>query len=99
MTALENPETTTNISLDEPPMYKVILHNDDYTHVDFVVMVLQNVFNKSISDAKALMLQIHKSDKGIAGIYTKQIATTKVKEVEQLNLAWNQSLRTSIEKN
>lgn len=68
----------------EPPMYKVILLNDDYTTMEFVVLVLQSVFNKSGSDAQAIMLSVHQKGSGVAGIYTKEIAETKVSIVHQL---------------
>lgn len=64
-----------------PPMYKVILLNDDYTPMDFVVMVLESIFHKSHPDALEIMLQVHNKGAAVVGIYTRDIAETKVGEV------------------
>lgn len=72
------------IELDEPPMYKVLLHNDDYTTMDFVIMILSRIFHKNQTDAEAIMVQVHKQGKGICGVYTKEIAKTKVEQVTSL---------------
>ncbi len=70
--------------LDEPPMYRVLLHNDDYTTMDFVVMVLKRIFHKTQEQAEAIMLDVHKKGKGICGVYTFEIAQTKVEQVKAL---------------
>jgi ATP-dependent Clp protease adaptor protein ClpS len=62
----------------EPPMYKVVLLNDDYTPMDFVVIVLEKFFSKSGEQAAQLMWQIHTRGKGICGVFTRDIAETKV---------------------
>ncbi len=67
-----------------PRMYKVLLHNDDYTPMDFVVRLLQTVFAKNESEATAVMLHIHNQGVGIAGIYTHEIAETKVAQVHMI---------------
>lgn len=67
-----------------PPMYKVLLHNDDYTTMEFVVDVLQNVFHKSPADATLIMLHIHRTGLGVAGVYTHEVAETKVAVVEAM---------------
>jgi len=67
-----------------PPRFKVILYNDDYTPMEFVVNLLENVFAKSPSDATQLMLQIHRTGMGIAGVYVLEIAETKVAAVHRL---------------
>jgi len=65
-------------SLDEPPRFRVLLHNDDFTTMDFVVYVLVQVFHRSEDDAFRLMIQVHSQGVGLAGIYTHEIAETKV---------------------
>ena len=70
--------------LQEPPMYRVLLHNDDYTTMEFVVQVLENVFHKSPSEATHIMLSVHKNGTGVCGIYTAEVAETKVELVHHL---------------
>lgn len=70
--------------VDEPPMYKVILLNDDYTTMAFVVLVLQHVFHLSQEEAEKVMISVHSNGSGVAGIFTKEIAETKVAIVHQL---------------
>ncbi|MCJ8295542.1 MAG: ATP-dependent Clp protease adapter ClpS [Colwellia sp.] len=69
--------------LEEPAKYHVFLLNDDYTPMDFVVDVLCNFFNKSEEEATDIMLNIHYKGKGLCGIYTAEIAETKVEHVVQ----------------
>jgi ATP-dependent Clp protease adaptor protein ClpS len=64
--------------LKPPSMYKVVLLNDDYTPMDFVVITLQEYFNKSLEEAMQIMLKVHNEGKGICGVFSKDIATTKV---------------------
>ena len=71
--------------VERPKKYQVVMYNDDYTPMNFVVAVLIAVFKKSEDVAKRIMLQVHESGKGIAGVYTKEIADTKV--VQAMNLA------------
>ncbi|NKQ40732.1 MAG: ATP-dependent Clp protease adaptor ClpS [Sulfurovum sp.] len=73
-----------DLVLDEPPKYRVLLHNDDYTTMDFVVMVLKNIFHKTLEQSEAIMLDVHKKGKGICGVYTYEIAQTKVEQVKTL---------------
>ncbi len=63
--------------VQKPKKYKCVMYNDDYTPMDFVVAVLQTVFHKPPEEAYGLMLQVHEKGKGIAGIYSKEIAETK----------------------
>ncbi len=72
------------VDLKEPRRYKVIMHNDDFTSMDFVVMVLRTVFSKSEADAEAIMLAIHKSGQAVVGIYSLDVAKTKVMKATQL---------------
>ena len=68
----------TRPKLDRPKLYKVLLHNDDYTPMEFVVLVLREVFAKSDADAMAIMLHAHTHGMAVAGVYTFEIAETKV---------------------
>ena len=81
-----------------PPMYKVILYNDDYTTMEFVVQILVDVFGKSLEKARQMMLNVHNKGKEICGIYPRQIAETKVETVH--NLANNKGfpLKSTMEK-
>ncbi len=65
-------------------MYKVLLHNDDYTTMEFVVFVLQGVFHRSETDAVQIMLHVHKNGIGVAGVYTREVAETRIAQVEAL---------------
>jgi ATP-dependent Clp protease adaptor protein ClpS len=84
--------------LKEPPLYKVLLHNDDYTTMDFVIMVLQIVFNKNITGATEIMMNVHKKGIGVAGIFTREIAETKVALVHELAKQYQHPLRCSMER-
>ena len=68
-----------------PPMYKVMLLNDDYTPMDFVVVVLQTVFAMRREKATLVMLQVHREGMGVCGTYTREVATAKVEQV--INIA------------
>ncbi len=70
------------LELREPQMFKVLLHNDDYTSMDFVVEVLIDIFHKTHVQAEQIMLQIHEKDKAICGVYSFEIAQTKAQQVK-----------------
>lgn len=70
--------------LKKPQLYAVVLYNDDYTPMDFVVVVLQEYFKHNTESAVTIMLKIHHQGKGIAGIYPKDIAETKAEQVNTL---------------
>ncbi len=70
--------------LKEPRRYKVIIYNDDFTTMEFVVKILTEVFFKSKEEAEALMLAVHHSDKAIVGIYTYDIALSKVQKATRM---------------
>jgi ATP-dependent Clp protease adaptor protein ClpS len=65
-------------------MYKVYLLNDDYTSMDFVIDVLMTIFHKSYHDAERIMLEIHQKERGLCGVYSFEIAETKVMQVSKL---------------
>lgn len=67
-----------------PRLYRVILYNDDYTTMDFVVQVLKEIFNKPDQEAEMIMLDVHKKGKGVCGVYIYDVAVTKVKQVHRL---------------
>jgi ATP-dependent Clp protease adaptor protein ClpS len=76
-------ELELDIELKEPQMFKVILHNDDYTSMDFVVEILISVFHKSRPEAERIMFQIHELGKSVCGVYSFEIAQTKARQVKQ----------------
>ncbi len=84
--------------LREPPLYKVLLHNDDYTTMEFVVMVLETIFGKDTAEATGIMLNVHHQSLGIAGVYPRQIGETKVSEVHQTARKNQFPLKCSLEK-
>ena len=79
----ESVVTIEKVKIKRPPLYKVILHNDDYTTMEFVIVVLQKIFHKTSIEAENLMLKIHNDGAAICGIYTYEIAETKRIKVEQ----------------
>jgi ATP-dependent Clp protease adaptor protein ClpS len=87
----------TKRKLEKPKMYKVLLHNDDYTTMEFVVYVLQSVFHRSEADAVQIMLHVHRNGIGVAGVYTYEIAETRAVQVETLAKQNEFPLRCSFE--
>ena len=81
----------------QPPMYRVLLHNDDYTTMEFVVEVLMYVFNKSPESAAKIMMNVHHKGVGICGVYALEIAETKVDTVHNLARESGYPLRCSME--
>jgi ATP-dependent Clp protease adaptor protein ClpS len=77
-------ETRSEQKLEHPRMWRVLLHNDDYTTQDFVVWVLESVFHKQRGEAFAIMMSVHRSGLGVAGVYTYDVAETKVKSTKQM---------------
>ncbi len=70
--------------LQQPRLWRVLLHNDDYTTQDFVVWVLETIYHKPRGEAFAIMMSVHQSGMGLAGVYTYDVAETKVKLTKQL---------------
>jgi len=106
-------EQNNNINLDEPQkgvllntkpktkkpsLYKVILLNDDYTPMEFVIYIIEKLFNKNHEEATRIMLQVHQNGLGICGIYTYEVAETKSKAVINLAKSNQHPLQCTIEK-
>ncbi|MHB8920331.1 MAG: ATP-dependent Clp protease adapter ClpS [Halothiobacillus sp.] len=83
ITRIEN-QTETVAHIGEPPMYHVILLNDDFTPMDFVVRVLVELFYLSTEQAERVMLEVHHKGRGLCGIFTREIAETRVAQVNQV---------------
>jgi len=90
-------ETRPKTRLKKPRMYKVLLHNDDYTTMEFVVYVLQGIFHHSETEAMQIMLHVHKHGIGVAGVYTREIAETRITQVEALARKHEYPLRCSMD--
>ncbi|MFO7850727.1 MAG: ATP-dependent Clp protease adapter ClpS [Spirochaetia bacterium] len=82
----------------EPDMYRVVLLNDDYTTMDFVIYIIQKVFHKPAAEAAKIMMDVHKKGKGIVGVYPLDIARTKAGEVKKLAQEREYPLECIIEK-
>ena len=82
----------------KPSMYKVLMLNDDYTPMEFVVHVLQRFFNKSHDDAERIMLHVHRRGVGICGVYTYEVAETKVTQVIDFARRHEHPLQCTLEK-
>jgi ATP-dependent Clp protease adaptor protein ClpS len=80
----EEVDVASDIETTEPPLYKVLLLNDDYTTMEFVVQVLMHVFHKNGEEAMAIMLNVHRAGVGICGTYPYEVAETKVNAVDAL---------------
>ncbi len=76
--------TRERVKLRAPGMWKVLLHNDDYTTQEFVVWLLKTVFRKAEPEATVIMLAVHKAGVGVAGVYTKDVAETRAERGRQL---------------
>ena len=77
-------ESRTAEKLQPPAMWRVLLHNDDYTTQEFVVWILETVFQKPAAEAFAIMMRVHQAGLGVAGIYTHDVAETKVNSTKRL---------------
>lgn len=90
--------TKTRPKTKKPSLYKVLLLNDDYTPMEFVVIVLQKYFGKSREEAERIMLHVHQKGVGVCGVYTFEVAETKVTQVMDFSRANNHPLQCTMEK-
>lgn len=93
----QRPGTRPRTVAKRPPMFKVLLHNDHYTTMEFVVDILQSIFHKTTADAVRIMLNVHENGIGIAGVYPAEVAETKVDKVHTLARKSGYPLRCSLE--
>ena len=91
--------TRPKVRTKKPPMYKVVLLNDDFTPMDFVVLVLRKFFNLSDTDANRVMLEVHHQGAGVAGIFSHELAETKVYLVNDFSKKNQHPLKCIMEKN
>lgn len=89
--------TQKDVDLEEPKLYKVLLHNDNYTTMEFVVLVLEKIFYKSETEATQIMLNVHQQGVGVCGIYPFDVAETKVAQVHALAKKHQFPLKSSME--
>ncbi len=100
----ENPDEDSGLVLktrpktQKPSMYKVLLLNDDYTPMEFVVHVLESIFQKNRQEATDIMLHVHRRGVGVCGVYTHEVAETKVAQVMDFARANEQPLQCTMEK-
>lgn len=90
--------TATKQKVKRPSLFKVLIHNDDYTTMEFVIYILQNLFGKSEDQATAIMLKVHEEGHGVCGIYTYEIAETKAQKVAELAKEEGHPLMCTVEK-
>ena len=91
------PDAIVEDRLAEPRLFQVLLHNDDYTTMEFVVDILMRVFHKNADQATAIMLAVHKNGVGVAGVYPYELAETKVERTRHLAREANFPLRCTIQ--
>lgn len=88
-----------SVDVEEPKKYKVMLHNDDYTTMEFVILVLEDVFNKTSAEAHDIMMKVHEKGVGICGVYCFEVAETKAQKVDVMAKNEGHPLKVSIEEN
>ena len=102
LNSVDNPTTGIAVKskpkVKQPSMYKVVMLNDDYTPMEFVVMVLEHCFAKAHEEAIKIMLQVHQKGVGICGVYTYEVAETKVTQVMDLARQHLHPLQCTLEK-
>ena len=84
--------------VEPPKKYKVVLHNDDFTPMEFVVAILMGIFQKNQQEATQIMLNVHQNGIGVAGVYTREIGVTKISQVPRLAQKSQFPLKCSLEK-
>jgi ATP-dependent Clp protease adaptor protein ClpS len=89
--------TESETRLEKPKLYKVVLHNDDYTTMEFVVFILRTVFHKSESEAYVVMMKVHEAGIGIAGIFTYEVANMKAEKAMNISRAQEYPLLCTVE--
>ena len=95
----EATKVETKKKLQKPSLYKVLLLNDDYTPMEFVVLVLESIFNKKQEEATQIMLHVHKNGIGVCGTFTYEVAESKCKSVMDLAKKHEHPLQCTMEKN
>lgn len=90
-------DVRSDAEIREPKQYRIVLLNDDYTTMDFVVEVLVTVFHKTAAEATRIMLDVHRKGKGTCGVYSYDIAATKVVQVHEMARRWEFPLKCSLE--
>ncbi len=90
--------TKPNVKTQRPPLYHVLLLNDDYTPMDFVILILKKFFMKTEAEATRIMLQVHNEGAGLAGTYTYEVAETKVYTVNEFSRRQKHPLKCTMEK-
>jgi len=91
--------TKTRHKLRPPQSFKVLLHNDNYTTMEFVVFVLESVFKKSLAEATQIMFHVHENGVGVCGSYSFEVAETKVESVHGLAKEYEYPLQATMEEN
>lgn len=92
------PVTGSQTETSQPPLFKVLMHNDDYTTMEFVVEVLQSVFHKGPTEADSIMLHVHFNGVGVCGVYPFEVAEMKVARVHALARTRGYPLRCSVDR-
>ena len=91
------PATEVEERTEEPPQYRVVLYNDDFTTKVFVVEILVTVFHKGAAEATELMYRVHRQGRGVAGVYTREVAETKIAVATELSREAGFPLKLSME--
>jgi ATP-dependent Clp protease adaptor protein ClpS len=97
MNMSEQVSVKNQTKLLKPKAFAVVIHNDEITTMDFVVRILNKVFNKSLDEANSLMMEVHEKGKGVAGVYVLDIALTKKNQVDIMSIDNNFPLKVTVE--